>query len=319
MKKRRLGRTGLEVSELVIGAGWVGGIMIDPGDETKMAALDMALDAGINWIDTAADYGKGASEEAIGRLLPSLPPARRPSISTKVRVDLEASESVKSQIDRSLDQSLERLGLPSVQVYQLHNRIHADRAGQSMSVDDALRVADVFDRHRDDGRFDFFGITALGEAAALRALIERRRYDTAQVYYNMINPSAAMDPGEAWSGPDFRGLLAACAEHDVGVMNIRIFAAGVLATDVRHGREVPVMANFDLSEEEARGKAVLSVLGEGEGTRAQAALRFALAEPRTSCIVLGLAKLEHLEEALEGYGKGPMDEETVERVKAVPA
>lgn len=317
MKTRRFGRTGIEISELVIGGGWVGGIMIDPEDETKLTALEMAVDAGINWIDTAADYGQGASELAIGRLLPQMDRARRPSISTKVRVNMESGETPASQIDRSLDQSLERLGMDSVELFQLHNRIHAKREGQSMSIDDAMRVADAFDRHREDGRFRFFGITALGEADALCRTVASRRFDTAQVYYNMINPSAALADGAAWSGPDFRGLLAACAEHDVGVMNIRVFAAGVLATDVRHGREVPVMDDFVLSEEEARGKAVLGAVGNEHGTRAQTALRFALAEERLSCVVLGLAKLEHLEEALEGYEKGPLDEETVDRVMSV--
>lgn len=314
MKYRRLGRTGIEVSEIVIGGGWVGGIMIDPDDDTKREALRLAIDAGINWIDTANDYGQGKSEEALGRLLPEIPEDRRPRLSTKVRLDLESGESLESQVERRLHQSLERLGVPWVPLYQLHNRIGPARDGQAMSVADVLGVADLFQRHRERGLIGHLGITALGAAPAIREVIASGRFDTAQVYYNMINPSAALAADAPWDGPDFRGIMDACAAHDVGVMNIRVLAAGVLATDTRHGREVPVMPEFDLAEEERRARAVLAALGEGHGTRAQAALRFALAEPRISCIVLGLATLDHLREALAGYAMGPLDAATVAAV-----
>lgn len=315
MKYRRLGRTGIEVSEVVIGGGWVGGIMIDPDDATKLEALDIAVDAGINWIDTANDYGQGRSEEALGRLLPQIPEARRPRLSTKVRLDLESGESLASQVERRLAESLGRLGVDSVPLYQLHNRIGPAREGQVLSVSDVLEVADLFERHRAQGLIRHLGITALGAAASIREVIESGRFDTAQVYYNMINPSAALPVDAPWEGPDFRGIMDACAAHDVGVMNIRVLAAGVLATDTRHGREVPVMPEFTLGEEERRAKAVLAALGEGHGTRAQAALRFALAEERISCIVLGLATLDHLREALAGYAMGPLDAATIAQVE----
>ena len=69
MKYRRFGRTGLQVSELVFGGGFVGGILLHQDDETKRTAIRRALDGGINWIDTAASYGNGKSEEALGWLL----------------------------------------------------------------------------------------------------------------------------------------------------------------------------------------------------------------------------------------------------------
>ena len=54
------------------------------------------------------------------------------------------------------------------------------------------------------------GITALGETAACREVIASGRFDSAQVYYNMLNPSAGQDMPPAWQGHDFRGLIAAC-------------------------------------------------------------------------------------------------------------
>jgi aryl-alcohol dehydrogenase-like predicted oxidoreductase len=70
MKQRTFGRTGIKVSEIIFGAGAVGGIVIHKDDATKREAIRRALAGGINWIDTAAQYGNGKSEEALSWLLP---------------------------------------------------------------------------------------------------------------------------------------------------------------------------------------------------------------------------------------------------------
>ena len=66
MQYRKFGATGMEVSELVFGAGAVGGLLIDADDQTKLNAIRRALDAGINFIDTAPSYGATKSEQALG-------------------------------------------------------------------------------------------------------------------------------------------------------------------------------------------------------------------------------------------------------------
>jgi len=86
MRKRRFGRSGLQVSQVVLGAGYVGGIIVLADDETRRRVLRRALDAGINWIDTAPLYGQGRSEEALGWLLAEV--KEKPYLSTKVRLDL---------------------------------------------------------------------------------------------------------------------------------------------------------------------------------------------------------------------------------------
>ena len=94
MRKSLLGRTGLEISEIAFGGGDTGGLLIR-GDETAcVTTLTRAVKAGINWIDTAALYGSGASEEAIGRYLGPLSP--RPQISTKVRIEYGEKPHVQS-------------------------------------------------------------------------------------------------------------------------------------------------------------------------------------------------------------------------------
>jgi aryl-alcohol dehydrogenase-like predicted oxidoreductase len=92
MQKRRFGRTGLEVPRLTFGGGWVGGLLIRGSEEEREGVLNRALDAGIDWVDTAALYGNGVSETVIGQWLRSVPGDRRPRISTKFNVDTSAGD-----------------------------------------------------------------------------------------------------------------------------------------------------------------------------------------------------------------------------------
>ena len=129
MRKSILGRTGLEISELVLGGGVTGGILINADEATRFAALRRAVMGGINWIDTAPIYGNGASEETIGRHIESLTP--RPQISTKVRLETEDMDEIPSAILRSLEASLTRLRLPKIELFQLHNHIGTTLGGRA--------------------------------------------------------------------------------------------------------------------------------------------------------------------------------------------
>jgi L-galactose dehydrogenase/L-glyceraldehyde 3-phosphate reductase len=318
MRQRPFGRTGLEVSELVFGGGWVGGILIHQDDDTRRAALGRALDAGINWIDTAPSYGDGKSEEALGWLLRDV--AERPYLSTKVRLDLSLLDDIRGQVEASLEQSLKRLRCDSVELFQLHNPIGPETSGERIGVDRVLGkggVADALDCVREQGLTRFTGITAFGEAAACREVIASGRFDSAQIYYNMLNPSAGQDMPPAWRGHDLHGLIAACNARGVAVMNIRVLAAGVLATEQRHGREVPMSDAAPITTEEARARAVFDRLDERYGTRAQTAIRFALANPDISCVLVGMAELAHLDEALAAAEMGPLPDEALRDLREV--
>ena len=320
MKRRRFGRTEIEISELVFGGGFVGGILIDADDETRREAIRRALAGGINWIDTAPSYGQGKSETALGWLLAELD--EQPRVSTKVRLDMGKLDDIAGQIEGSLEQSLARLERDSVDLLQLHNPLGPPEDAATLDVKHVLQakgVADTFDRLRDQGLMRFVGFTALGDAAACRQVIDSGRFDTAQVYYNMLNPSAARAMPAPWSGQPYDGIIDACRRQDMGIMAIRIFAAGVLATDVRSGREIPVNQQSDLADEEQRTRAVFAALRDAYGTRAQTALRFALANADISCAIFGLATLDHLDEALAGAAAGPLPEEALERLEAVYA
>ena len=315
MNRRRFGRTNIEISELTLGGGFVGGLLLHAPDEVKRDCIAACLEAGMNWLDTAADYGDGESEKAISWLIDELPADKRPHISTKVRLDAARRDNFPDQVRASVEGSLERLKTDRVDLLILHNPLVPEPDRATLTLDEALGVMDCFDRLREEGLFDHVGFTALGDGPTVRAAIASGRFDMAQVYYNMLNPTAGFALGGGmsgdWSDSDFTGLLDTCREHDVGVMNIRIFAAGVLATDERHGREIPITANAGMEAEEARARAVLAALGERPETRAQTAIRFGLSHPAVSTVVFGVAEMAHVRQALAAPGLGPLEEDAL--------
>ena len=112
MKYRAFGGTGIEVSEIVFGGGFVGGILLHADDETRRATIRRALDRGVNWIDTAPIYGDGKSEEALGWLLAEV--EETPYLSTKVLLATDRLSDIPGQIEESLHASLRRLDRESV-------------------------------------------------------------------------------------------------------------------------------------------------------------------------------------------------------------
>ena len=133
MKQRKFGRTGIDVSEVVFGGGWVGGILIYKDDDTKRAALRRAMEAGINWIDTAPSYGDGKSEEALGWLLQEID--ETPYLSTKVLLDLKRIDDIGGQVEASFAASLARLRRKSVDLLYLHNPIAPESDDKRIGLD----------------------------------------------------------------------------------------------------------------------------------------------------------------------------------------
>lgn len=318
MPTRTLGRTGLPVSNLVIGGGAVGGLFVRGSQSEQDRALRIAAAAGINWIDTAPLYGNGASESALGRTLAVSDYS--PRLSTKVMLDTAGTADLAGQVMHSLERSLERLGTGRVDLLQLHNPIGRTGDGHRIAVADVLRdggALDALRRARDAGLCDFIGLTALGEAKAIVEAIDTGGFDTAQVYYNLLNPTAATPVPDHYPAGRFDGVLEACARHDMGTMAIRIYSAGVLATDARHGREAPLTAGDTVESETAKARDMFAALGESHGTRAQTALRFVLAQPALHAAIVGFEHLEYLEEALAGHAMGPLPASALDAVAAV--
>jgi D-threo-aldose 1-dehydrogenase len=318
MRYRIFGRTGISVSEVVFGGGNVGGLIIHKDDATKREAIRRAIAGGINWFDTAAMYGNGKSEQALGWLLPES--GATPRLSTKFQLDVTNLKDIPGQIEARLNESLARLKRPSVDLLQLHNRIGSKPGGRVMTVEQILGkdgVADGLDRLREQGLIRHMGITAIGETASVREVIRSGRFDSAQVYYNLLNPSAGRSMPERWTGQNMTGIIESCRANNVAVMAIRIFAAGVIATDERTGRESILVSDTSLAEEERKTKAVFAAVGTGHGTRAQVALRFVLANSDVSCAIIGSAELHHIDDALEAAAMGPLPPDVLARLDAL--
>ena len=317
MKNIKLGRTDLNVSEVVLGGGWVGGLFIDPSYEVMEKALETSIESGINWIDTAETYSEGQSEKNIGDLLSALPVKDKFYISSKARLDPKSSESFGSQIDRKLDNSLKRLKTDKLYLYQLHNKITFEEGVETLTSAQILEkngVCDIMEKIKEDSRVDHIGLTALGDTKPIRDVVNTGCFDTAQIYYNLLNPTATFKEKGIWNDQDFSNLVSDCQTQNMGILGIRVFAAGLLATDIRHGREIPVTHMIDIKEEERRVQRIYKVVGQTYGNRAQLAVRYGLSAESLHCTVLGLATLEHLQNAIQAVEMGPLPEDVLEKI-----
>lgn len=320
--QRRFGRTGLTIPHITLGGGWVGGLLIHGSEDQRFVQLNEAMEAGVDWVDTAALYGQGQSETRIGEWMAAT--GKRPRLSTKFSVDVWEGD-IEGQIRRSLDASFTRLGVDKVECVLLHNQIaDGDAPGSfsGVSPDHVLRsggIADIMDALRGEGLIDHIGFTALGEPEAARKVAASRRMDVAQVYYNMLNPTADTSAPSGWNTTDFLGLLHVMQAADMGVMGIRIFAGGYLATDERHGREIPITLNAEDAAEAARVRALMAALDGEEGDRAQRAIRFGLASDLLSTIVVGVGEDWHFAHALKALDMGALGRDALTRLAEVRA
>src|SRR5476651_142477 len=122
MQSRVFGRTGMQLSVLGFGCGAVGGFMVrgDAADQERTIAR--AIAAGINYFDTAVQYGDGESEKNLGRVLQKLKPANA-VVGTKVRLQVSEFGRIAETVTASLEGSLARLRLDRVDIFHLHNPI----------------------------------------------------------------------------------------------------------------------------------------------------------------------------------------------------
>ncbi len=314
MKYRILGRTGIEVSEVGFGCGRTGGILLNATLEERRSAMQMALDGGINWFDTAEAYG---SEPALGELLQEV--SETPHVSTKVTLDPGAGD-LAGQVARHLDGCLERLQKDFVDLAQLHNRIDPTEEGgpRAMSVEQVLGpggVAEGLEKARADGRCRAIGFTSLGDVPSILKVLESGRFDSTQIFYNMINPSAARPMPPAWTGQNLFGLIDACKAQDMGIIAIRVLVGGIIAADMRERRVSMMTKETDKDTEIAKGEVILDELGGGLGTGAQLGLRFALSCADISLALVGIGAPEHVEAALAASDMGPLPADALETLE----
>lgn len=319
MELRTLGRSGMRTSVLGYGAGAVGGLMVRGSPADQERSLGRALDAGITYVDTAPAYGDGESERTLGRLFRSL--KVRPLLGTKVRLPAAARADIPGAIAASLEASLARLGLDSVDLFQLHDPIGSPGGYSLAQVME--QAVPAMQRLRDQGKCRFLGITALGEVATLRQVLGSGAFDTAQVPYNLLNPSWLSPIPAGLPGQDFEGLGREVAAQGVGLIGIRILAAGALSGEAaRHPVAVPSVAPIASADaygtDLAHARRLAPLVAEGHaGSLVEAAIRFAIAAPEIGTAMIGTASLDQLEAAIAAAEKGPLPAPAVARARAL--
>jgi L-galactose dehydrogenase/L-glyceraldehyde 3-phosphate reductase len=311
MEKRVLGRTGVSVSVLGFGCGAVGGLMVrgTPADQAR--AVARALDAGINYFDTAAAYGSGASEENLGRVLKSLNPEI--FLSTKFTVLPEHKKDIAGGIAQSLEQSLSRLGRDHVDLLQLHNRIASSGSDRPLDAATVLdQVVPALQTLRQQGKIRFLGITALGDTPALQKVVDSGAFDTAQICHNLLNPSATVALPTNFPCQDFEKLAVRAHAKGMGTIGIRILAGGALSgQETRHPTGVasvePIASGPDYAADVKRAHAFQALVGAGYArSLIEVALRFSFASEAMTTVLVGTSTLDQLENAITCAKKGPL-------------
>jgi aryl-alcohol dehydrogenase-like predicted oxidoreductase len=311
MEQRILGRTGASVSVLGFGCGAVGGLMVRGAPADQERAVARALEAGINYFDTAPSYGNGASEENLGRVLKSLNPEI--FLSTKFTVLPEHRKNLADGIAQSLEQSLRRLGRDHVDLLQLHNRIASGGSDRPLEASMVLQqVVPVLEDLRKQGKIRFFGITALGDTRALHQVVDAGAFDTAQICHNLLNPSATTALQANFPAQDFEKLAIRAHASGMGTIGIRVLAGGALSgLETRHpiGADSvdPIASGPDYRADAARAHAFQALVAAGYArSLIEAALRFAFASEAMTTVLVGTSTLDQLETAIASANKGPM-------------
>ncbi|MFB3917230.1 MAG: aldo/keto reductase [Terriglobales bacterium] len=236
LNKRRLGASGLEITTVGFGAWAIGGGGWSFGwgpqdDEASVAAIRRALALGINWIDTAAIYGLGHSEEVVSRALAEVPASERPLIFTKCGLianrsrpfDLAQRNLRPGSIRRELEASLKRLGVEQIDLYQFH---WPDEIGTPVedSWGEMVRLIE-------EGKVRAGGVSNF-DVALLERCERIRHVDSLQPPFSPIHRQAAAD------------VIPWCAAHGTGVIAYSPMQSGLL-TDSFSAERVSRFAEDD--------------------------------------------------------------------------
>lgn len=323
MEMRVLGRTGLHVSCLALGAGPVSGLMTGDDRELQQAVIDAAIASGINWFDTAPGYGRGQSELCLGRALAGYPSDGTLHIATKVRVPLDVSGSPRDVICRSVQESLLRLGRDHVTLLQLHNGITAQPGDEPdcVSPDQIFRAGGILDTMqglRQEGIVKHLGLTGTGHADSLRQVIRSGQFDTIQIPFNLLNPSAGASLTFHDGRTNYGNLLADCQAAKMGAFAIRVLAGGALLNQPPSAHTLTTRY-FPLSlyEQDLQRARDLSDSGLTDPiAMTQLAIRFVLSHPVITASLIGFGHLDHVHELVESAIAGKLEPQLYERLAA---
>ena len=310
---RTLGRTGLKVSPLCLGAMMFGGWGNTDHDDS-IRIIHRALDAGVNFVDTADVYARGESEEIVGRALKG----RRDDIVLATKVhgvmgdDPNQRGNSRRWIIREVEASLRRLDTDWIDLYQIH------RPDPDVDIDDTLGALTDLVRA---GKVRYIGSSTFPAHEIVEAqwTAERRgreRFVCEQPPYSLLVRTIEQD------------VLPVCAKYGIGVIPWSPLGGGWLTGRYRKGQELPVSmraervpARFDMSLPENQRKLeateALAVLAEEAGiSLVHMAIAFVIRHPAVTSAIIGPRTMEHLESQL-GAADVTLDDALLDRIDAI--
>ena len=303
MQFRPLGSTGLSVSAVSFGAGPVSGLLTSTTGDAQRAVIARAVELGVNWFDTAATYGDGQSEANLGAALAEIRAEQPLHVATKVRVQLTTETDLRRLVVASVKESLARLRMPRVTLLQIHNSITRSRNDQPTSItpDDVLGPTGLLagmEEVRAAGWVEHFGLTGIGDADALQAVMQSGRFATIQAPFHVLNPSALRSTAASACDPDYGGFLQMADKLGMGIFAIRVFAAGALlgAEPSGHTLQTPFFPLSLYRRDQVRAYQLAERIGSMTALR-ETALRYVLSQPQIASAIVGLGAIDHIEEA----------------------
>jgi aryl-alcohol dehydrogenase-like predicted oxidoreductase len=290
MRRRRLGRTGVEVGEVGLGGAWLLGRRATEADAHGIAIVHAALDSGVDFIDTAECYIGSRSETIIGEALRDLP--RPVVLGTKVgHVPGEFDWSREAVIESCLS-SLQRLGAPTVDLLHLHTPPEPElnllvRPGGAI---DGLRTL------RDQGLVRWFGITGR-DLGFLRRCVDTDVFDTLLVFqrWDLLEQSA-------------NKLFIEARNHDMGII-----AASPLRLGLFGSARNELFTALDPADRAQVVELDRLFSSEPEGTTG-AAIRFALSSPEVSVVLSGAATPLEIEQAVRASDQPRLSTHLIDEV-----
>jgi|SRR5581483_3776031 len=316
MKYRPLGRTGFNVSEVSFGAWAIGGAWGNVSDDESLAALNRAIDRGVNFIDTADVYGDGRSERLIAKLK-SERPRDTIYVATKAGRRLSphnADGYNRENLTKFIDRSLQNLRTESLDLVQLHC--------PPTEVYYRPEVFGVLDDLTKAGKIRHYGVSVEKVEEALKA-IEFPNVKTVQIIFNLFR----LRPAERF--------FPAAAEKKVGILARVPLASGMLTGKInrqtkfaaddhrnfnRHGESFDVGETFSGVEDfDAALAAVdeLKRLVPPGATMAQLALRWILMFDAVSCVIPGAKRPEQVDDNVAAADLPPLTNEQMGAARAV--
>ena len=297
MNYRKLGSSDLTVSEISLGSWLTFGSGIETG--SARACVKKAFDVGINFIDTANVYGRGAAEEFLGDALKDVPRASY-VLATKVFFPMSTSDKglSKAQIEKQLDASLERLRVPWVDLYQCHRYDAQTPLEETMA---ALTAAVKAGKVRYLG-FSEWSAPQIRAAAALVGSAGAEKFVSSQPQYSML-----------WRNPE-KDVFATSTELGISQIVWSPLAQGILTGKYQPGRAPPhdsraasdSMGHFLTDKLDDRVltnvQKLRPIAAELGLSMAQLALAWVLRRPEVASAIIGASRPEQVEENAKASG-----------------